>query len=1020
VLARRDPQRAAQQVGQAQQRLLGQAGVFVHELGGGVQAVEEEVRVDLHLQRGEARLGELLGETRGEQLLLARAPRRLDADAGGEDEGVGEQVQVEEVAQLATHLADERRRLAGQRAAGVHQRLHDDQLRERERHGGGDVQGAAAQADAADERIATGERHHQRAHRAPRQPVRAVGEQRLPDRCVAAPGDDLAPGRLAREEQGEAGPEEQPEEPRAGGPARSGHDAANLREGTAEGNVATTSRVADPAARPVRAPPSLACATARATGRTALSVMLTVLVVSRRPRSACRRSGPRLRPAPGPGPASPLHERRLFVIRILRLVALGCAAALLALPGLAADQADKKKGAVAAKSEADPKEALYAGLALRSIGPAVTSGRIADLAVDPTDSARWIVGVASGGVWLTENAGITFEPVFDGEGSFADRRGGDRTLRSADRLGRHRREQHAARRRLRRRRLQVDRRRPELDEDGARDLRPHRQDRRRSARREHRLGGGAGARLEPGRRAWPLQDGRRRRHLEQVLAISENTGVTDVALDPRNPDVVYAAAWQRRRHVWTQVSGGPESALYKSTDGGRSFRKITRGLPAGDIGRIGLAVSPIDSDIVYAIMEAADDASGFYRSTDRGESWQKRSSHSTSSNYYTEIFADPHKLDRVYSMDVFLQVTDDGGTTFRELGDNNKHVDNHAMWIDPARRDHYVVGCDGGLYETFDAGATWRFVPNLPVTQFYKVAVDDSLPFYRVYGGTQDNFTLGGPSRTASGHGILNEDWQMLTGGDGFQPRVEPGNPDIAYALVQYGVLMRVDRRTNEETYVQPMAEPGEAPLRWNWDSAFIISPHSPTRLYFAAQRIFRSDDRGDSWRPISPDLTRQLDRNQLPVMGKIQRAEAINKHGSTSPYGNITALAESALVEGPALRRHRRRPGAGLGGRRRQLAQGRALPRRSRARLRAQARAVAPRRERRLRRLRQPQDGRLQAVRLQSADRGRTWISIAGDLPERGTSYVVIEDPVDRELLFAGTEFGLFASQSGAATGSS
>jgi photosystem II stability/assembly factor-like uncharacterized protein len=703
------------------------------------------------------------------------------------------------------------------------------------------------------------------------------------------------------------------------------------------------------------------------------------------------------------------------VSRSPRFVALACAAALLALPLSAADKAAKKKGDSAAEQpEADPKEALYAGLALRSIGPAVTSGRIADLAVDPTDSTRWFVAAAAGGVWLTENAGVTWTPVFDGEGSFAI---GAVTIAPGDPMqvwvgtGENNMQRVVA-----------------YGDGVYKSIDGGKSWTKTGLESSGHIGkivvdprdpdtvwvAAQGPLWSPGgeRGLYKTTDGGAT--WSRVLEISEHTGVTDVVLDPRDPDVVYAAAWQRRRHVWTQVSGGPESALYKSTDGGKSFRKITRGLPGGDVGRIGLAVSPIDPDIVYAILEAADDASGFYRSTDRGESWEKRSSHSTSSNYYIEIFADPHKLDRVYSMDVFLQVTDDGGSTFRELGENNKHVDNHAMWIDPAKRDHYLVGCDGGLYETFDAGVTWRFVPNLPITQFYKVALDDSLPFYRVYGGTQDNFTLGGPSRTASGHGILNEDWQMLTGGDGFQPRVEPGNPDIAYALVQYGVLMRIDRKTNEETYVQPMAEPGEAPLRWNWDSAFIISPHSPTRLYFAAQRIFRSDDRGDTWRPVSPDLTRQIDRNTLPVMGKIQRAEAINKHGSTSAYGNVTALAESRLVEGLLY--------AGTDDGLVQVSEDGGATWRKTERFpgvpeRAYVRKLEPSRHAAdvvYAAFDNHKMGDFRPYVLKSADRGRSWTSITGDLPERGTSYVVIEDPVDPQLLFVGTEFGLFASQAG------
>jgi len=703
-----------------------------------------------------------------------------------------------------------------------------------------------------------------------------------------------------------------------------------------------------------------------------------------------------------------------LVHRIAFTAALGALATLLATPPAVARAKAGKKGDAAASDEAatDPREELWSGLALRSIGPAITSGRVVDLAVDPTRSERWLAAAAAGGVWLTENAGNTWKPVFDGQGSFSIGcvtfapsdpmiawvgtgennmqrvvNYGDGVYKSIDGgktwknmgLGKS---EHIGK-------ILVDPRDPNIVWVAAQ-----------------------GPLWAPGgdRGLYKSTDGGAT--WARVLEVSENTGVADIAFDPRDPDVVYAAAWQRRRHVWTAISGGPGSALYKTTDGGKSFRKLSKGLPTVDIGRIGLAVSPVDSDVVYAIVEAAEDASGFYRSSDRGESWEKRSDHSTSGNYYAEIFADPQRFDRVYSMDVFLRVTDDGGKSFRELGEPNKHVDNHVLWADPQKRDHYVVGCDGGLYETFDGAKSWRFVANLPVTQFYKVALDDSLPFYRVYGGTQDNFTLGGPSRTTAAEGILNQDWEMLTTGDGFQPRVEPGNPEIAYALVQYGVLLRIDRKAHEETYIQPMAEPGEPPLRWNWDSPFIISPHSPTRLYFAAQRIYRSDDRGDNWRPISPDLTRQLDRNQLPVFGKIQPADAVAKSASTSVYGNIVALAESPLVEGllyvgtdDGLVQVSEDGGASW----RRIESFPGVPERSYVRKlepsRFDAGVVYAAFD-------NHKMGDFKPYLLRSTDRGRSWSSITGNLPARGTAYVVIEDTVDPDLLFAGTEFGLYASQ--------
>ena len=681
----------------------------------------------------------------------------------------------------------------------------------------------------------------------------------------------------------------------------------------------------------------------------------------------------------------------------------------------AAGAADRPKEK---KPEKPEPEKVFAGLALREIGPALASGRISEIAVDPTDPYRWVVAVSSGGVWTTGNAGTTWTPVFDGEGSFSigtvtidphdpltvwvgsgennSQRSvayGDGVYKSID-GGRSwknvglKDSQHIGR-------ILVDPRDSDIVWVAAQGP-------------LWSSGGDRGLyKTTDGGATWT-----------KVLAISDDTGVSDVVFHPNDPDTVYATSYQRRRHVWTLVNGGPESSIHKTTDGGKSWRKIAGGLPKVDLGRIGLAVTPAAPDWVYAVVEAAEGEGGFFRSTDRGESWEKQSSYVPGGpQYYNEIVADPKEPRRVYSMDVFLMVTEDAGASFQEVGEWNKHVDNHSLWIDPERTNHLIVGCDGGVYETFDRGKSWNWKANLPTVQFYKVAVDDREPFYYVYGGTQDNFTLGGPSRTIWQHGILNQDWSVTLSGDGFQAAVEPGNPNVVYAQAQYGILVRLDLATREETFLQPQAEPGEPPLRWNWDSPLLVSPHSPTRLYFAAQRIFRSDDRGDSWRPVSPDLTRQIDRNQLPVMGKVQRADAVAKNASTSLYGNITALAESPAVEGllyagtddglvqvsedggATWRRTEKFPG---------------VPERSYVRdlvpsAHADGVVYAAMENHKM--------GDLRPFVVVSADRGRTWKSITANLPERGSVYALAEDPVDRDLLFAGTEFGLWASQDRGAT---
>jgi photosystem II stability/assembly factor-like uncharacterized protein len=675
-----------------------------------------------------------------------------------------------------------------------------------------------------------------------------------------------------------------------------------------------------------------------------------------------------------------------------------------------AEAAETKKGGWTADT--------WSGLTLRSIGPALTSGRIGDIAVNPSDSRRWFVAVASGGVWRTDNAGTTWTPVFDGEGSYS--------------IGC----------------VAIDPKNPHVVWVGTGENNSQRS-----------VGYGDGVyRSEDGGKSWKNVGLKDSEHIgkilihptepdtvyvaaqgplwspggdrglykttdggktwKAVLTIGENTGVTDVVMHPRNPDVLLAAAYQRRRHVFTLIDGGPESALYKSTDGGASWRKITSGLPKEELGRIGLAVAPSTPDTVYAVVEAASKAGGFFRSRDRGETWEKRSDYVPGGPmYYNEIFVDPKDSDRVYSMDVFAKVTDDAGKTFRNLGETNKHVDNHAMWIDPDDTRHYLVGSDGGLYESFDRGETWTFKANLPVAQFYRVSADESSPVYMVYGGTQDNFSLGGPSRTLNEHGIANQDWFVTWSGDGFHTRADPKDPNLLYATLQYGVLSRFDRRSGESILIQPLEGAGDEPLRWNWDSPLLISPHSHTRLYFAAERLFRSDDRGDSWRPVSPDLTRRIDRNTLKVMGKVWGPDAVAKGASTSFFGNIVSLDESPLAEGllyvgtddglvqvsedggGSWRRQQTFPGVP------DMAYVSDLV----ASQHDAGVAYAA--------FNNHKAGDFRPYLLRTSDRGKTWASVAGDLPARGSVWTLAEDHVERNLLFVGTEFGLYSTRDGGKT---
>ncbi len=691
------------------------------------------------------------------------------------------------------------------------------------------------------------------------------------------------------------------------------------------------------------------------------------------------------------------------------LIVLSLLTPTLALAKRKADAAPEEKAADRFTAE------TFSGLELRSIGPALTSGRISDLAVHPEDHSTIYVAAASGGVWKTTNGGTTWQPIFDHQGSYSigcvtldpqnphvvwvgtgennSQRSvgyGDGVYKSLDggatwtHMGLASSE-HIGK-------IVIDPRDSDIVYVAAQGP-------------LWSSGGDRGLyKTTDGGKTWVL-----------VLEISEHTGVSDLVFDPRDPDVLYATAYQRRRHVWTLINGGPESALHKSTDGGASWRRIEGGLPKGDVGRIGLAISPLDPDVLYAVVEAALDKGGFFRSTDRGEHWEKRSGYvSASPQYYQELFPDPHDIDRVYSMDVYLQVTEDGGKTFHSVPETYKHVDNHAFWIDPDDTDHLLDGCDGGLYESFDRGATWRFFTNLPITQFYKLTVDNALPFYNVYGGTQDNFTLGGPSRTLSEYGIATSDWIITLGGDGFQAAVDPENPDIVYSQWQYGNLFRFDKKNGEVIDIRPRPGVDDTPLRWNWDAPLIISPHSAARLYYAAQQIFKSEDRGDSWTTISRDLSRQIDRDQLPVMGKVWPVDAIAKSVSTSPYGNVVSLDESPLAEGLIY--------AGTddgliqvseddGGAWRKIESFPGVPESTyvndiAASLHDSDTVYAA--------FNNHKQGDFAPYLLASTDRGASWTAIHGDpavsgLPERGSVYTVALDHEQAGLLFAGTEFGVF-----------
>ena len=559
-----------------------------------------------------------------------------------------------------------------------------------------------------------------------------------------------------------------------------------------------------------------------------------------------------------------------------------------------AQSQDKEKG----KS---PIENALGGFSFRSVGPAFMSGRIADIAIDPNNENVWYVAVGSGGVWKTTNAGTTWKPLADkqpyystgaitldpnnsqtvwlgtgenvggrhvgiGHGMYLSRDGGktwkNKGLKKTEHISKiivHPSDSNT---------VWVAAQGPLWSSGGERGL-------------YKTTDGGA---------TW-----------RQTMNLDEWTGVTDLLIDPRDPNVLYAASWQRHRNVAAYMGGGPGTAIYKSVDGGESWRKLKTGLPSSNMGKIGLAISPMQPDVIYAAIELDRKKGGVYRSANAGESWKKMSdtvSGGTGPHYYQELVASPHHFDRIYLMNVRVLVSENGGNDFYTMKESNKHSDNHAMVFKANDPNYILVGTDGGIYETFDDTENWKFVNNLPLTQFYKLAVDDAYPFYNIFGGTQDNNTQGGPSQTFNRNGISNADWFVLLGGDGHQPATEPGNPDIVYAQSQQGNLHRVDRTTGEAVYIRPQNGLDEPYERFNWDAPILVSQHDPKRIYFGSQRVWRSENRGDSWNPISSDLTKNEERLALPIMGRQQSWDAAWDVYAMSTYNTITSLAESAQDE--------------------------------------------------------------------------------------------------------------------------
>lgn len=668
---------------------------------------------------------------------------------------------------------------------------------------------------------------------------------------------------------------------------------------------------------------------------------------------------------------------------------------------------------------AQDKPETLPGFKLRNVGPAFVSGRITDIAVDPRHENTWYVGVASGGVWKTKNAGITWDPVFDDEKSFSigcitvdpsnpstvwvgsGENDGGRHIAFGDGIYRSDDEGKSWK----------NMGLPKSEHISKIIVHPGNSDIVWVASQGPlwSSGGDRGVfKTTDGGKMW-----------NKVLGGSEWTGATDLLIDPRNPDLLYAATWDRHRTVAAYLGGGPGSGIHRSRDGGETWEKIESGIPGSNLGKIGLAISPQQPDVVYAAVTLDRREGGIYRSTNQGSSWKKMSntvSGGTGPHYYMELFASPHSFDRLYLMDVRIQVSEDGGKSFNQLQEDKKHSDNHAIVFRENDPNYLLVGTDAGIYESFDLAENWRFIDNMPITQYYKVAVDDREPFYHIFGGTQDNGSHGGPSRTDSRAGIRNGDWYKTLGADGHQSATEPGNPDIIYAETQQGGLHRIDLKTGEPVMVQPQPRAGDPEERFNWDAPIVVSSHDPKRLYFASYRVWRSESRGDDWEPISGDLTRNEERIARPIMGGIQSWDNPWDIYAMSQYSTITSLAESEVDEnivwaGTDDGILQVTTDGGENWTKMMVSQMPGVPERAfindvkADRFDANTVYVS---------LDNHKEGDYKSYLFKSTNLGKSWTNLGSSLPMNTLVWRLVQDHVKKDLLFIGTENGIYTSLNG------
>jgi photosystem II stability/assembly factor-like uncharacterized protein len=569
-----------------------------------------------------------------------------------------------------------------------------------------------------------------------------------------------------------------------------------------------------------------------------------------------------------------------------------------------------------------PLERALGGLEWRQIGPAVMGGRIADVAVVESDPAIFYVGTASGGVWKTTNHGTTWEPLFDDQPTASV---GDVTLapsnpnivwvgsgepqnRQSSPWGNGVYKSMDAGRTWRLMGL------TETRHIGRIAIHPTNPDIVYVAAVGHLWG------PNEERGVFKTTDGGRT--WSKVLYIDENTGAIDLVMDPGDPRTLFAAMYQRRRTAWGFNGGGPGGGIYRTLDAGATWERLTSGLPDGDLGRIGLDIYRRDGNLVYAVVEA-DPGGGFggfrssqegerpkrkggvFRSTDRGETWEHMSDWNPRPMYFSLIRIDPNNPERIYLGGVNLSVSEDGGKTWNRNAARGVHSDHHALWIDPKSPNHLIMGSDGGVSVSFDRSKNWRMYDNLPIGQFYEIGVDMRDPYY-VCGGLQDNGSWCGPSRTNTTRGIRNGDWYNIYSGDGFYVRIDPNDHTVVFAESQNGNVGMLNLNAMERRFLRP-EPPGETETReeespfasgyrWNWNTPIVLSAHDPSTIYVGGNVVLKSTDRGVTWQEVSPDLTKQIDRSELEIMGVKPTGRTLSRHDGVSSYGNITTISESPL----------------------------------------------------------------------------------------------------------------------------